>query len=168
MKKLLFVVAIATVAVTFSCSGNKQAEDKGADLKSKIENCSNPDSLKLYVQQARDYAEKMIAEGKDTEAKAYLAEVIPAVTAKDPSLVDKLKAEADSAATAISEKAVAAKDSVACKAGELKDSVASKAGKAAEAVKGAAADAVQKGSDKAKEAISGAADKVKEAVGGNK
>lgn len=174
MKKLLFIVAIAIAATTYSCSGTKKAEDKGADLKTKIENCSDPDSLKVYVQQARDYAEKMIAEGKNAEAQAYLDEVIPAVTAKDPSLVTTLTAEADSAATALA----AAKDSVSAKASELKDSAVSKAGQAIDAAKGATSAAVQSGTDKVKDvasdakdkasdAISGAADKVKNAVGAN-
>ncbi|MCM1336665.1 MAG: hypothetical protein NC187_03210 [Candidatus Amulumruptor caecigallinarius] len=174
MKKLLLVVAIAIAATTYSCSGTKRAEDKGADLKTKIENCTDPDSLKVYVQQAREYAEKMIAEGKDSEAKAYLDEVIPAVTAKDPSLVSNLVTEADSAATAIKE----AKDSVAAKAGELKDSMVSKAGQTVDAAKGAVSAAAQTGADKVKDAastakdkasdaISGAADKVKDAVGAN-
>lgn len=164
MKKIVYMAAVALAITAASCSGNKRAEDKGADLKAKIENCTNPDSLKLYVQQAREYAEKLIAEGKDTEAKAYLGEVIPAVTSKDPSMVQTLTLEADSAATAIKDKASAVADSVSAKAGEVKDSVASKAGKAVDAAKSAAADAAQKASDKVSSAASDAAGKVKDAL----
>lgn len=162
MKKILYVVAIAIAATTFACS-NKTAADQGADLKAKIENCTNPDSLQLYVEQAREYAQKLIAEGKDSEAQAYLAEVIPAVTAKDPSLGDKLTAEADSVISALKDKAGVVTDSVASKATSAVDSVASKTGKAVEATKDAVnkgADAVNKGAD----AVKGAADKVKNLV----
>ena len=76
MKKIFFVAVVAMAATLASCSGTKQAEDKGAALKAKIENCTNPDSLKLYVQQAQEYAQKLIAEGKDKEAQAYLEEVL--------------------------------------------------------------------------------------------
>ena len=121
MKKILFVAVVAMAATLASCSGTKQAEDKGAALKAKIENCTNPDSLKLYVQQAQEYAQKLIAEGKDKEAQAYLDEVTPAVTAKDPSLVNVLKAQGDSVAADLKVAASAVADSASAKAGEIKD-----------------------------------------------
>lgn len=160
MKKILFVAVVAMAATLASCSGTKQAEDEGAALKAKIENCTNPDSLKLYVQQAQEYAQKLIAEGKDKEAQAYLDEVTPAVTAKDPSLVNVLKAQGDSVAADLKEAASAVADSASAKAGEIKDSIASKGAKAVDAAKGAASnaadavsDAAQKGADKVKDLV---------------
>ena len=43
-----------------ACSTTEKAKDEGADLKAKIESCTNPDSMKVYVQQAQAYAEKLI------------------------------------------------------------------------------------------------------------
>ena len=78
MKKLFFSsLAVAAVLMT-ACSSKtteKEATDEGAAIKAKIENCSDPDSLKIYVQQAKDYAAKLEKEGNDTAAQAYLNEV---------------------------------------------------------------------------------------------
>ena len=103
MKKLILSFAVlATLAATSCGTSVKKAEDEGAVIKAKIENCTNPDSLKIYVQQAKDYAAKLVKDGDDSAAKAYLSEVAPVVQAKDPSaagVFSGLKAEADSALT---------------------------------------------------------------------
>lgn len=162
MKKFIYAAAFAIAVSAVSCtSGTQEAQDKGAELKAKIENCTDPDSLKIYVQQAQDYAQKLIAEGKDAEAKAYLEEVNPIVEKKDPSALQILAAEADTAITAIKERAEAAKDSIEAKASEAKDSVKSKASKAVDAAK----DAKDKAVDKAKDVANKTADKVKDLTG---
>lgn len=86
MKKLILSFAVlATLAATSCGTSVKKAEDEGAVIKAKIENCTNPDSLKIYVQQAKDYAAKLVKDGDDSAAQAYLSEVAPVVQAKDPS-----------------------------------------------------------------------------------
>lgn len=164
MKKLILSFAVLATLVATSCGTSpKKAEDEGAAIKAKIENCTNSDSLKIYVQQAKDYAAKLVKDGDDSAAKAYLNEVAPAVQAKDPSASDifsGLKAEADSALTT----AKNAVDSAASKTGDaVKGAVDATKDKAAEVgsavsdkasdVKQKAADAVQSGADKVKEAL---------------
>jgi hypothetical protein len=95
MKKLFFpLLAAAAIAMT-SCSSknaeaNAESVDEGADLKAKIENCSDPDSLAIYVQQAKEYADRLVAEGDEDAAKSYIEEVLPVVTEKAPASVNLL------------------------------------------------------------------------------
>lgn len=177
MKKLFLSIAIVGAALLGSCSAEKKAEDKGADLKAKIENCTNSDSLKVYVQQAKDYADQLIKEGKDEAASAFLDEVTPAVKAKDPLAAGAfigldLKAKADSAIDAGKEAAKNLADSVSSKAGEVKDAVGEKAGQVKDAVsdkakevKDATKSAVESAKEKTAAAAQAGADKVKEALG---
>lgn len=177
MKKLFLSIAIVGAALLGSCSAEKKAEDKGADLKAKIENCTDSDSLKIYVQQAKDYADKLVSEGKDSEAEAFLNEVTPAVEAKDPAAAGtflglNLKAKADSAfdatkeaaknlADTVGDKAVKVKDAVSDKAKDVKDAVSDKA----KDVKDATKDAFNTAKEKTAEAAQSGADKVKDIVG---
>ena len=160
MKKLVLSIAVVAAMMSIaSCSGTKKAEDKGAQLKAKIENCTNPDSLKIYVKQAQDYANKLIDEGKTSEAEAYLDEVAPAIKAKDPSAENwftKAAADVDSVASDVADATKAAADSVAGKVADAKDAAANAADKTKSAVSDAAS--------KAKDAASNAADKVKDAL----
>lgn len=160
MKKILLSVAVLAAVALASCSSATQkAEDKGADLKAKIENCTDPDSLKIYVQQAQDYAEQLVKEGKDQAAADYLNEVAPILEAKDAKnagLLDKLKQEADSAYA----KGEAAVDSV--KAG-VSDAVEN-AGDKASAVVAGAKDEASKAAGKAEDAVKNAADKTTDAA----
>lgn len=69
MKKIILSIAFAALALSgFSaCSSSasaKEGKDEGLVIKERIENCSDSDSLKIYVQQAHDYAAKLEAEGK--------------------------------------------------------------------------------------------------------
>lgn len=164
MKKFVLSIAVVAAMMSFaSCSGTKKAEDKGADLKAKIENCTNPDSLKVYVKQAQDYANKLIDEGKTSEAEAYLDEVAPAIKAKDPSAenwFNKAVADVDSVASDVTDATKAAADSVAGKVSDAKDAVSNAAADAADKTKTAVSDAASK----AKDAASDAADKVKNAL----
>lgn len=164
MKKLVLSIAVVAAMMSMaSCSGTKKAEDKGAQLKAKIENCTNPDSLKVYVKQAQDYANKLIDEGKTSEAEAYLDEVAPAIKAKDPSAENwfsKAAAGVDSVASDVADATKAAADSVAGKVSDAKDAVSDAAANAADKTKAAVSDAASK----AKDAASNAADKVKDAL----
>lgn len=165
MKKLILSFAVlATLAATSCGTSVKKAEDEGAVIKAKIENCTNPDSLKIYVQQAKDYAAKLVKDGDDSAAQAYLSEVAPVVQAKDPSaagVFSGLKAEADSALTT----AKNAVDSAATKTGEaVKGAVDATKDKAAE-VGNAVADKASDVKQKTADAVQAGADKVKEALG---
>ena len=126
MKKLIlsFAVLAAMAAATSCASSENNAEDVGAAIKAKIENCSDPDSLRIYVKQAQDYADKLVKSGDEKAAEAYLSEVAPVVQAKYSSaagLFDRLKAEADSTLDTAVDATKTAADSVASKASNLKD-----------------------------------------------
>lgn len=165
MKKVFLSLALVATLAMASCQPSvKKAEDEGAAIKAKIENCSDPDSLKIYVQQAKDYADKLVKEGDDAAAQAYLDEVTPIVQAKDPtavSIFDVLKEKADSTLNAAKEVA----DST-LGAAEEKASAAVEGAK--KEVKTTAKKAVQAGKDKVEEAASNAANAAQTAVEENK
>lgn len=181
MKKILLTLAVvgAAIAGLSACSQSASQKDgrtEGEEIKAKIENCTNADSLKLYVEQAQAYAAKLEAEGKGAEAASYLDEVTPVVEKKDPSVAGYFKELKDKAAAEVKE-AGEAVDSVAGAAAdkgkELADSVNSKGAAAVNAVteKGAAAvdaakskgaEAVQQGKEKVSDAAQKGADKVKD------
>ena len=165
MKKLVLTVAVAASLVAVSCSTSvKKAEDEGAALKAKIENCSDPDSLKIYVKQAQDYAAKLVKEGKDKDAQAYLDEVAPVVQAKGvagASVLDRLQTEATDAVEAASDsvkaKADSVKSAVADQAVDVKDAVSEQAGE----LKDKATDVVNNAASKTGDALSKAGEKIK-------
>ncbi len=159
MKKLIFSLAIAGMAFMASCSSEKKAEDKGAELKAKIENCTNPDSLNVYFQEIQEYAAKLVEEGKDEAATTFLNEVISAVAAKNPAAAESLKAldlkaQADSVIDATKDAAKNLADSATQVVNDqveaAKDAAAQTANDAVDAAKEKAADAAQKGADKVK------------------
>lgn len=172
MKKIILPIAIVGVAMMVACSAEKKAEDKGAALKAKIENCSDPDSLKAYVQEAKAYADQLVKEGKDAAATEFINAVSPAVEAKDPSQAATfagldIKAKADSLIDAAKESAGALVDSAANTANDLKEAAAEKVEQGKEAVastveqaKEAAAEKVEQG----KEAAAAAVEQGKEAA----
>lgn len=168
MKKLFLSVALVAAAMMVGCSAEKKAEDKGAALKAKIENCSDPDSLKIYVQQAKDYAAKLEKEGNDTAAQAYLNEVAPVVRTKDPTaatLFDNLEAKADSTVSAAVEKVDSLKDKAADATKATVEAGKEKATEAAKEVTDKAAAAAETAKQKTADAAQSAADKVKNALG---
>lgn len=171
MKKIFFSLLAAAAVVMTSCSSKtteKEARDEGDEIKAKIENCSDPDSLKIYVKQAREYAAKLVKEGNDTAAQAYLEEVTPVVRAKDPTAVnlfDTLEAKADSTVSAAVEKADSLKDNVTDAAKAKFEEGKDKAAKAASDMKDKASDAVESAKEKTADAAQSAADKVKNALG---
>lgn len=166
MKKLIFVALGAALLSLGACSTSaEKAEKNEKDLSAKIENCTNPDSLKVYVEQAKDYAQKLISEGKLDEAKKYLDQIEPVVKEKAPSLagvfstikgaVVQIPAAAGNAADSIKAKAAAAGDSI-------KSAAAAKVDDAKSAVKEAADKQKEKAADEAGKAIDNAADKLKD------
>ena len=169
MKKLLLSIAVvaALCAATASCG---KSADSTASMKSKIENCTNTDSLRAYVEQAKAYADKLVAEGKVDEARKYLAELEPVVKSKAPALsgalstvestLDKVKENASDKADEAKNSTAAAVDSAKSAVGSAAEAVKDKAADVASAVKEkkqdvkeGAADAAQKGADKVKEIL---------------
>lgn len=190
MKKLFLSMAVAlmTAGALTSCGSKAATEgaDEGEALKVKIENCSDPDSLRMYVEQAQEYAQKLEAEGKGEEAEAYLNKLLPTVQEKDPSVasyfedlkakakeeVTEVKNDVDSVANSAVEGVKEAGENVK-EAGENAVNAAKEAGanavnsakeKGAETVdaaKNAGSNAVEKGKEKASDAVQKGADKVK-------
>ena len=169
MKKLLLFIAVvaALCAATASCG---KSADSTASMKSKIENCTNTDSLRAYVEQAKAYADKLVAEGKVDEARKYLAELEPVVKSKAPALsgalstvestLDKVKENASDKTDEAKNSAAAAVDSAKSAVGSAAEAVKEKAAdvasgvkEKAQDVKEGAADAAQKGADKVKELL---------------
>lgn len=160
MKKTILSFAVLAAVGLASCQPSAQnAEDEGAAIKAKIENCSDLDSLKIYVQQARDYAAKLENEGDDSAAKSYLDGIIPTVREKDAtalSAFEGLKNVAEDVIDAAKVETKAIGDD-AKNAAENAVNGAVEAGKdkvedAVNDAKGAANSAVQAGKDKADEA----------------
>ena len=135
MKKLIFTVAVLAAMVTVACSTKKVGEE-------------------IFVKQAQEYADKLVKEGKDDAANAFMDEVVPAVQAKDPVAAASF-AELQ-AKEAVDSLAAAAKD----KAQEVSDSVSAKVSDAKDAVKDAAAAA----KDKTAEAAGAVKDKAANAA----
>lgn len=179
MKKLLFTLAaVATLSLGACQSSEQKAADEGAELKAKIENCNDPDSLAILVGQAKAYADKLMSEGKDSDAAAFLDEVTPTIDKKDPSLKeafqnlgDAVKTAADSVGSSVKDAAENAKDAAgdalenAKEKGDAAVETAKEKGAAAvETAKEKGAAAVDNAKQKAADAINKGADKLKDAV----
>lgn len=172
MKKILLPVALAAVLALGACSGKgtSAAGDSVADFKSKIENCTNTDSLQAYVGQAKDYIAKLVDEGKVDEAKKYLAEIEPVVKEKAPqfaaafetvkSVVDKVPAGAQDSLDKAADAASAAGDSIASAASDVKDAAAEKFDDIKDAVSNKATEVKNTVGDKASDMKEAAKDKV--------
>ncbi|MBD5375438.1 MAG: hypothetical protein HDR77_09725 [Bacteroides sp.] len=193
MKKLILSVAVVAAAAFVACTSSKTS-DSAAAITSKIENCTNADSLKTYVNQAKEYVQTLVNEGKLEEAKAYLAKIEPIVKEKAPALAgaltsvesaidkvgdmvstDKIEATADSTkqavADSISAKVDDTKDAIGEAVSDTKESFSEKVSHAVENGKEAVGNAAEKSkeavgnaAEKSKEAVSNAAEKSKEAV----
>lgn len=135
MKKILFTVAVFAAITVAGCSTATEQEKKAEKtLQDKIENCTNPDSMKVYVEQAKAYAAKLVAEGKPDEAKKYLEDLTPAIDKAEPSLkqqwgdaVEAVKTVTVSAADSVADKTAEAVDSVKAKSSDVKAAVVNKA-----------------------------------------
>lgn len=186
MKKVFITLAMAAAVVALpSCSGSKSAEtaadsdsvavetstavaDQAADMSAKLQNCTNPDSIKIYSEEIQKYAEQLKAEGKDAEAAEYINAVLPAIQTKAPTLVevlngikDKAVSDADAAKEALKD---AAENTVESgkEAGKAAVDAAKDAGKAAvDGAKQKANDAVNDAKQKANDAAKKAADQAK-------
>lgn len=163
MKKVLLSVAVVTAAMFASCTGSAdKAGHSTSDFKTKIENCTNPDSLTVYVNEAKAYAQKLVAEGKIDEAKKYMAQIEPVVKEKAPALagafstvkdaLDKVPGavtgKTEEVKDAMSDKATEVGNAISDKASEVSDAVADKSEEAAAAVKDKADDVRNSISDK--------------------
>ena len=167
MKLIITSVATAALALTIvSCSTQERAQHSEMSLASKIENASNPDSVKAYVNSAKEHIDKLIADGDLVAAKAYLDSIQPVVEKKDPAMVhiftptkaEMAKAEAKAAAEDAAEDMREGADTVASKASDLLD-------KTTEAAKATAKNAADKGAeivDKTKEKGADIVDKAKD------
>lgn len=167
MKLIITSVATAALALTIvSCSTQERAQHSEMSLASKIENASNPDSVKAYVNSAKEHIDKLIADGDLVAAKAYLDSIQPVVEKKDPAMVhiftptkaEMAKAEAKAAAEDAAEAMRDGADTVASKASDLLD-------KTTEAAKATAKNAADKGAeivDKTKEKGADIVDKAKD------
>lgn len=167
MKLIITSVATAALALTIVfCSTQERAQHSEMSLASKIENASNPDSVKAYVNSAKEHIDKLIADGDLVAAKAYLDSIQPVVEKKDPAMVhiftptkaEMAKAEAKAAAEDAAEAMREGADTVASKASDLLD-------KTTEAAKATAKNAADKGAeivDKTKEKGADIVDKAKD------
>lgn len=160
MKHLLLAVAVASTML-MSCSGAKeQAATSADDVKAKIENCTNPDSVKLYVEEAVAYAQQLQKEGKLEEAKAYLNDLKATVGAKAPTLVDYF----NKAVEAVEAVPGDVKEAVDGTVEEGKNVVDEQVDAAKDAANKAVDEAVNKANDKVNEQVDAAKDKGAEAV----
>ena len=179
MKKILLSAALVAALTLGSCSGSGSATgvDNASDFKTKIENCTNPDSLQSYVAEAKAYVQKLVDEGKLDQAKKYLDEIEPVVQQKAPklagafeavkSLVDKVPAAGADALDKAKEAASVAGDSIASAAESVKDAAAEKYEDVKDAVSEKAADvkaAVTEKASDVKDAVVEKASDVKAAV----
>lgn len=174
MKKILLPMALVAVLALGACSGKGKSAsgDSVADFKSKIENCTNPDSLQAYVGQAKAYVTKLVDEGKIDEAKKYLAELEPVVKEKAPqfagafetvkSVVDKVPGSAQNSLDKAADAASVAGDSIASAASNVKDAAAEKIGDIKEAVSDKAKEVKDAVGDKASDLKDATKDKVDE------
>lgn len=170
MKKILLMVAVAAVAVLGACSGGKESKAVEANenaVISKLQSCTNPDSLSVYVDQAKAYAQKLVNEGKVDEAKAYLDKITPVVQEKAPALVSTLETvksainKLPGVVTDSTKSTVATvADSIAAKGEDLKDATV----KGATDVYNSAKEKGAQGIEAAKQGVSDAADHAKNAI----
>jgi len=161
MKRILPAALLAMCAIASGCSGNnsKTACD-GESLKSKIENCTDRDSLTMYVKQAKSHAERLIKTGKADEARKYIDDVTPAVEKQSPTLRDEWARAVRSIGLATESTA----DSIGSKAAAAADSVKSKTGDAAKKVKEKSAEIYDDAKDGVKEGAKDVKDAADEAL----
>lgn len=190
MKKILLSAALVAALTLGSCAGGGSATgvDNASDFKTKIENCTNPDSIQAYVSEAKAYVQKLVDDGKLDQAKKYLDEIEPVVQQKAPKLagafeavksfvdkvptagvdaLDKAKEAASVAGDSISSAAESIKDAAAEKYEDVKDAVSDKAADVKAAVAEKAADVKDAVTEKAadtKAAVTEKANDIKDAA----
>ncbi|MCF0218459.1 MAG: hypothetical protein HUK14_01635 [Muribaculaceae bacterium] len=173
MKKILLGLAVACAVMT-SCGSKEQAaaNESANDFKAKIENCTNPDSLKIYVEKAVAYAQELQASGKLEEAKAYLNDIKGTVTEKVPALsglIDTAVKAIDAVPGAATEAVEGAKDAAVDQANQAvdaaKEDINNKVDEQVNKATEQANKAVDDAKNKAADAVQGAADKIKAGFG---
>ncbi|MCC8070974.1 MAG: hypothetical protein LIO90_04135 [Bacteroidales bacterium] len=169
MKRILLSMAVIGSLMFVGCSSAEKAERNERDIAKKIEATTNPDSLKVYVNDAKTYVEGLISQGKTAEAQAYIDSIAPVIKDKAPELlttfdtvktslgIEEAKEKADSLKDAVTDsikaKADAAKDAASTAVDNAKDA----ASQAVTDAKNAAAEKVSDAADKASTAVSNAA-----------
>lgn len=176
MKKLVLAIAVGSVLAIggTSCSSKTETVDASV-LTSKIENCTNTDSLQLYVAQAKQYAEQLVKDGKAQQAKDFLDRIEPVVKEKSPAMASTLTAASgiiDKAVDAVKKGTDTASDAVKDAAeatGDKIEDVAEATGDKATEIKDATVDKTKeiagKTADKATEIKDATVDKTKEIAG---
>ena len=167
MRKLILSVAVATVALMVACTGKQQADTEDGGIMAKIENCTNTDSLKAYVDQAKAYAQTLVSEGKIEQAKEFLAKIEPVVKQKAPALATMLtsaESALDKVESAVGETADSTKQAVTDSVGNKIDAAKQTISNKASATVDKATDAVENAAGKASDAVGKAADKTADAV----
>ena len=167
MRKLILSVAVATVALMVACTGKQQADKEDGGIMAKIENCTNTDSLKAYVDQAKAYAQTLVSEGKIEQAKEFLAKIEPVVKQKAPALATMLtsaESALDKVESAVGETADSTKQAVTDSVGNKIDAAKQTISNKASATVDKATDAVENAAGKASDAVGKAADKTADAV----
>lgn len=177
-------MAFAAIMVT-SCSSKTteaQAVDEAAKIQSKIENCTNPDSLVIYLQQAQDYYNKLQKEGNTEAANAFLNSFSSAVQQQVPDfsvetitvgdVVDDANQTVSDAQEAAENAVNDAKEAAENKVNEAKEAAENKVNEAKDAAKqkvdeakDAAGQKVDEAKQKAADAVQNGADKLKGALG---
>lgn len=164
MKKILVAVAVVIAAMSVGCSKTaEQVNREDKSLKEKIESTTDADSIAMYINEAKAYADSLAKAGQGEEAKKFMDELAPVVSEKSPSL----KEQWDSAVSAVETTVASAADSVSSKVTEAGDSVVSKVSDAAEAAKDKAEsvkDAAKDKAESAKEAVKTGYDAAKDGV----
>lgn len=172
MKKVLLAVAVVLAVTAAACSGTTaKTKENEKCLKEKIENCSDPDSLQIYVNEAKNYADSLAAAGKPEEAKKYLEDIEPAVDKVAPTLKEQFKATWESieattkaAADTIKGKVGESVDSLSNAAGEAKDKLAKKSNEVKDKVSDKANETYNKGKDAVNDAAKSAGDAAQKAL----
>lgn len=175
MKNLFLTAAALCVLLLSSCSKSaEKATEATNDFKSKIENCTNPDSIAKYVDQAKAYAQKLVDEGKIDQAKEVLEKLQPVVEEKAPALagtfssvkglLDKIPGATESAVDNAKESATALGDSVASDVKNTTDAAKQSAADAIDNAKQAVSDKTNEVVDATKKAVSDKASEATDAV----
>ncbi|PWB08880.1 hypothetical protein C5O25_03100 [Paramuribaculum intestinale] len=150
-----------------ACTGKQQADKEDGGIMAKIENCTNTDSLKAYVDQAKAYAQTLVSEGKIEQAKEFLAKIEPVVKQKAPALATMLtsaESALDKVESAVGETADSTKQAVTDSVGNKIDAAKQTISNKASATVDKATDAVENAAGKASDAVGKAADKTADAV----
>lgn len=165
MKKSVLSIAIfAALSIAgVSCSGSADKNIDPAALTDSIAATTDEDRIATYVNDAMDYADGLIKEGKLEEARKFLAGIEPLVKEKAPALASVISTvtETISAAKEIDAESEreAIEEAIENKAQEAADSLTQVASDAADAAKQAAADKLNEAAQNASEKVN---DKVKD------